>query len=353
LLSGSPSNISGPLRAHYQSTRSQTLSRAGVIGVIAIQNPIGQDVPWERGKLARFRPMVSLADSKLEETHGLQLAVTFNPAKAEKLFNGSGHTFAEIMKLAEAGKALPRFPIPASVRATVAFERKSLESQNVIGILPGTDPRLRNEYVVLSAHLDHVGKGEPINNDPIYNGAMDNASGIATLIEAATTFSKTNKRFRRSVIFLAVTAEEHGLKGSKYYAAYPTVPAANLVANINIDMRCSLRDHAAYLVDGLGCLRAAVGHGLARPGIGGEIANVGLDHFLDKGLPPREILGDGVDILAIGGDPVFRARHLGLTVEQRQRVMAVQQRGDRHTGHGYHPREQKCGDDCSGRHLQS
>ena len=251
LLSGSPSNIPGPLRAHYQSTRSQSLTRAGVIGVIGIQNPIGQDVPWERGKLARLRAMLSLADSKLEENRGQQLAVTFNPAKAEKLFNGSGHTFAEIMKLAEAGKELPRFPIPASIRATVAFERKALQSQNVIGILPGTDPKLRNEYVVLSAHLDHVGRGEPINNDPIYNGAMDNASGIATLIAAATAFTKNKRRFRRSVIFLAVTAEEHGLKGSRYYAAYPTVPAANLVANINIDMFLPLFPFRSVIVQGL------------------------------------------------------------------------------------------------------
>src|SRR4030095_7425434 len=157
-----------------------------------------------------------LADPTLEENQGQQLAVTFNPAKAEKLFVDSGHSFAEIMKLAEAGKALPRFPIPASVRASVSFERQTLESQNVAGILPGTDPKLKNEYVVLSAHLDHVGKGEPCKNDTTYNGAMDNASGIATLIEAAHTLTYTKQRFRRSVVFLAVTAEEHGLKGSRY-----------------------------------------------------------------------------------------------------------------------------------------
>lgn len=251
LLSGGPSDIPGPLRAHYQSTRWQALKRAGAIGVISIQNPIGQDVPWERSKLARFRPSLSLADPTLEENQGQQLAVTFNPAKAEKLFVGSGHSFAEIMKLAEAGKALPRFAIPASVRASVAFERQTLESQNVVGILPGTDPKLRNEYVVLSAHLDHVGKGEPINNDSIYNGAMDNASGIATLIEAARGLAQNNQRFRRSVVFLAVTAEEHGLKGSRYYAAHPTVPALSIAANINIDMFLPLFPFRSLIVQGL------------------------------------------------------------------------------------------------------
>jgi hypothetical protein len=251
LLSGGPSDIPGPLRAHYQNTRWEALKRAGAIGVIGIQNPIGQDVPWERSKLARLRPALSLADSTLEENQGQQLAVTFNPAKAEKLFVGSGHSFAEIMKLAEAGKALPRFATPASVRASVAFERQTLESQNVVGILPGADPKLKNEYVALSAHLDHVGKGEPINGDPIYNGAMDNASGIATLIEAARAFAEKKQRFRRSVIFLAVTAEEHGLKGSRYYAAHPTVPAAGIAANVNIDMFLPLFPFRSFIVQGL------------------------------------------------------------------------------------------------------
>ena len=251
LLSGGPSDIPGPLRAHYQNVRWQSLKRAGVIGVIGIQNPIGQDIPWDRSKLARLRPSLSLADSSLEENQGQQLAVTFNPAKVEKLFVDSGHSFAEIMKLAEAGKALPRFPIPVAVRASVAFERQTLESQNVVGILPGTDSRLRNEYVVLSAHLDHVGKGEPINHDAIYNGAMDNASGIATLIEAARIFAEKKQRFRRSVVFLAVTAEEHGLKGSRYYAAHPTVPSAAIIADINIDMFLPLFPFRSLIVQGL------------------------------------------------------------------------------------------------------
>ena len=251
LLSGGPSDIPGPLRAHYQNVRWQALKRVGAIGVIGIQNPIGQDIPWDRSKLARLRPSLSLADSSLEENQGQQLAVTFNPAKAEKLFVDSGHTFAEIMKLAEAGKALPRFAIPAAVRASVAFERKTLESQNVVGIMPGTDPKLRNEYVVLSAHIDHVGIGEPINNDTIYNGAMDNASGVATLIEAARVFREKKQRFRRPVVFLAVTAEEHGLKGSRYYAAYPTVPSAGIIANINIDMFLPLFPFRSFIVQGL------------------------------------------------------------------------------------------------------
>jgi hypothetical protein len=249
LLTGGPPEIAGPLKSHYQSHRWEALQRAGVIGVIQIQNPRGQDIPWDRSKLARFRPTMALADAALSGASGQKLAVTINPARAEKLFTGAGRTFAEILTLADAGKPLPRFALPASVRAQVQFEKKKLTSQNVVGLLPGTDAALKNEYVVLSAHLDHVGVGQPINGDGIYNGAMDNASGIATLIEAALALSKTP--LRRSVLFVAVTAEENGLLGSRYFAARPTVPANALVANINIDMFLPLFPLRSLIVQGL------------------------------------------------------------------------------------------------------
>ncbi len=251
LLTGGPPEISGPLKAHYQSHRWEALQRAGVIGVISIPNPRGQDIPWERSKLARFRPSMALADASVSGESSQQLAVTFNSARAEKLFAGSGHTFAEILALADKGAPLPHFALPASVRAQVKYESKKLESQNVVGILPGTDAKLKNEYVVLSAHLDHIGTGQPINGDSIYNGAMDNASGVATLIETALALQKEKARLRRSIIFVAVTAEENGLLGSKYFAARPTVPATAMVANINIDMFLPLFPLRSLIVQGL------------------------------------------------------------------------------------------------------
>jgi Zn-dependent M28 family amino/carboxypeptidase len=251
LLSGGPPQISGSLKAHYQATRGDALKRAGVIGVISIQNPRGQDIPWDRSKLARFRPTMTLADAELSGASGQQLSVTFNAARAEKLFAGSGHTFAEILALADKGQPLPRFALPASVRAQVKFESKQLESHNVLGILPGTDPVLKNEYVVLSAHLDHIGTGQPINGDGIYNGAMDNASGIATLLETALALQKEKAQLKRSVVFAAVTAEENGLLGSKYFAARPTVLAAAMVANVNIDMFLPLFPLRSLIVQGL------------------------------------------------------------------------------------------------------
>jgi Zn-dependent M28 family amino/carboxypeptidase len=249
-LTGGPSSIPGPLLAHYQSTRWEYLQKSGALGVLSIQNPKGQDIPWDRSKLARFMPSLAIADPALDETRGQQVAVTINPARAEKFFAGAPHTFKELLDLSNAGKVLPRFPIPASARVTVAIDAKAIESDNVIGILPGTDPQLRQEYVVISAHLDHLGVAEQGEGDRIYNGAMDNASGIATLIETAAAMSG-KQGLKRSLIFAAVTAEEKGLLGSRYFANRPTVPAATIVANLNTDMFLPLFPLKSLVVQGL------------------------------------------------------------------------------------------------------
>ena len=265
LLTGGPSHLPGPLLAHYSSTRWDYLKKAGAIGVISIQNPKGQDIPWDRSKLSRFMPAVAIADQSLDETWGQQVAITFNAARAEKLFTGSGHTFAEMLALSNDGKVLPRFALPSRARVKVTIAATRLESDNVIGVLRGTDPALRSEYIVISAHLDHVGVGEPINGDPIYNGAMDNASGIATLLETAAA-AAAKGGFKRSLVFAAVTAEEKGLLGSRYFAnripiaggpstgsgpARAESRAGTLVANLNTDMFLPLFPLKSLVVQGL------------------------------------------------------------------------------------------------------
>jgi len=250
LLTGGPSAIPGPLLAHYQSIRWEYLKKAGALGTFSIQNPKGQDIPWDRSKLSRFMPAVAIADPALDETLGQQVAVTINAAKAEKFFAGSGHTFKELLALSNDGKILPRFPVPLTARLKVAIDAKALESDNVIGILRGTDPALAAEYVMISAHIDHVGVGEPINGDRIYNGAMDNASGIATLIETASAMA-ANHANKRSIAFVAVTAEEKGLLGSRYFANRPTMPAKNIVADLNTDMFLPLFPLKSLVVQGL------------------------------------------------------------------------------------------------------
>ena len=190
------------------------------------------DIPWSRMSANRAHPSMSLVGSEFDETPGEQFTATFNPAKAEQLFAGSGHTFAEIAELGKDRKPLPRFPLTVSINATAKVEKKDIESANVVGVLPGSDPKLKDEYVVLSAHVDHLGIGEPINGDRIYNGAMDNAAGTSVLLDVAASMKKSPEKIRRSILFVFVTGEEKGLLGSKYFAAIPTV-----------DSRCDGRRH--------------------------------------------------------------------------------------------------------------
>lgn len=249
VVTGLPPGSEGPLGSHYSQHRWQGLRAAGAIGTLQIQNPRGQDVPWERQMPTRFLPQMVLADPAMDDGAGQLLNAPVNPAHAEKLFTGSGHTFKEILDLANTGQPLPRFPLNGNIRSRVTVTRTPSRSDNVVGILPGTDPKLKNEYVVITAHLDHLGVGNPVNGDGIYNGAMDNASGIATLIETAAAAPK--KGFKRSVVFLAVTAEEKGLLGSRYFANNPTVPAYGIVANLNTDMFLPLFPMKSLIVAGI------------------------------------------------------------------------------------------------------
>jgi hypothetical protein len=237
-LDGAPPSIPGPLAAHMQSQdeRAALIKRLGAVGILRMMNPKNMDIPWERASLARFIPSMSLADAALDGTRGMKLAVTVNPAHADKLLSGSGHTFNEIVEAANAGKPLPHFNLPAKLRARAAVKRADVVSDNVVAVLPGTDPKLKDEYVVFTAHLDHLGIGRPIKDDKIYNGAMDNASGIAAMLDVAAMLKESGTKLRRSVLFVAVTAEEKGLLGSRYFASTPTVASRAIVANINTDM---------------------------------------------------------------------------------------------------------------------
>jgi len=237
-IAGSPADVPNSLAAHYQSIgqRWKALHEAGAIGIIGIPNPASMDIPWSRMSVLRNMPSMDLADPEFNETQGLDLAVTFNPAAAELLFAGSGHTFAEIAALAKDRKPLPHFPLDTSLEAAAAIIVKPVTSSNVIAKLPGTDPTLKDEFVVLSAHIDHIGVGEPINGDKIYNGAMDNAAGTAVVLDMAADLKAHPESLKRSVLFVIFTAEEKGLLGSKYFNAHPSVPQKSIVADLNIDM---------------------------------------------------------------------------------------------------------------------
>jgi Zn-dependent M28 family amino/carboxypeptidase len=238
ILTGSPADVPSALSAHYQSRaeRWKALKAAGAIGVIQIQNPASVDLPWARSALNRNHPSMDLVGPEFDETSGSKLAIAFNPAYADLLLQGSGHTFAELAALGKDRKPLPHFPLKMSLSATTATRSREVDSANIVARIEGTDPKLKAEYVVLSAHIDHVGIGEPINGDRIYNGAMDNGSGSALLLDIARSLQQTHTRLKRSLLLVWVTGEEKGLLGSKYFTEHPTVAPKSMIADINTDM---------------------------------------------------------------------------------------------------------------------
>jgi hypothetical protein len=252
-VSGGPKDMSGPIKAHYQSgeERRRALLKAGAIGAITIMNPKSMEFGWSRVAGSRFQPRMELRDPGRGVPPPLQVGILFNPARADMLFAGSGHSFEEVLAALNADKPLPHFPLVVKVEAHVAMTRSEVKSENVVGVLPGGDPDLKKEYVVVSAHLDHLGIGEPVNGDRIYNGAMDDASGDASLIEIARALKDSGAKPRRSIVFLSVTGEEKGELGSQYFAAHPTVPGP-IVADINMDMYLPLFPLKYLEVQGLG-----------------------------------------------------------------------------------------------------
>lgn len=162
-------------------------------------------------------------------------AFALSPAETARLFTGSTKPFAQVLADAAAGRP-NTFAVPISIRLRIAGRDRDLTSPNVVGVLRGSDPVLRNEYVVYSAHLDHLGIGAPVKGDRIYNGTGDDASGCAALIVLAGAFASMPRPPARSILFLATTGEEKHLLGSEYFARAPTVPKHALVADLNMDV---------------------------------------------------------------------------------------------------------------------
>lgn len=270
-IQGGPADLREPLRSHVQSNwvRWAALREAGAIGWVSIPNPRNLDVPWERIALQRLLPAMVLADSTLDDRRGQRLAILWNPSSAEALFDGTGHRFADLMALADSARPLPTFPLKATVQARVRYRSRVVESENVIGVLPGRDPALRGESIVLSAHLDHLGVGTPVGGDSINNGALDNAAGVATLLEVARLAKDGAWRGRRSLVLLACTAEEKGLLGSRYFSARPTRAAGSLAGDLNVDMLLPIVPLQRLIVFGIdeSNLSAAVAGAARRAGI--------------------------------------------------------------------------------------
>ena len=251
VLTGGPAEISGPVKSNARFARAELLGKLGAVGMITLTTPKQVEIPWSRQLLLAGQPGMYLADRSLRETPDGFLGVAVDPDESELLFAGSGHTFAELCALADASKPVPRFDLPFRLQGRITASRSSLSSPNIVARLPGRDPKLAGQYVAVSAHLDHLGIGAPINGDNLYNGAMDDASGVATVLDIAHRLTR-GVRPRRSLLFLIVTAEEKGLLGSHYFARHPTVPPGSIVADLNFDMPLPLWTLKAVFAPGEG-----------------------------------------------------------------------------------------------------
>jgi hypothetical protein len=226
--------LPGEFTRDFRLLRSQQAAAAEREGARAVIHVL--DRSWTRERIAEFAGRGTEPARALGERPAYpQFLLSWGAA--DRLFTAGGLRLTELYTRAAAGRIDP-VSIPG-VTATAGAPQEALDramAPNVVAVLRGSDPVLRSEYVVLSAHMDHVGVGTPVNGDSIYNGADDDASGTAALVEIAEAMASLPVRPRRSVIFLNVSGEEKGLLGSRWYSDHPTVPLQQIVANVNIDM---------------------------------------------------------------------------------------------------------------------
>ncbi len=243
---GAPARLPSEVRAHLSSgdTKRRAAEARGAIGVLQIENREQQGrypFSYLRGNFRSSRMTWVEQDGRPHvSAPGAPALGMLSAAGAARVFAKSRIDWAAAVRADAAGKPLPRGATGVRVEVEQRSAIRRIESSNVVGVLEGSDPALRGEYVALSAHLDHIGISTdpalPANADRINNGAMDNAAGTAAMIEAAKLFAADARRPRRSLLFVAVTAEEKGLIGSDYFASNPTVPKGAIVADVNLDM---------------------------------------------------------------------------------------------------------------------
>ena len=236
---GVPSEVA----AHLTSTQAQTAAAQGAIGLIDIN-----DATAATAQVKRFasRPVIDWVDAKGQNSRGTgtRALVSLSPEWLERLFERAPRKLRAIRADAAAGKRVRGFVLPATISFNAKSNWQDFTSPNVAAVLPGSDPALAREHVVLMAHLDHLGldKEAKPGADAVYNGVLDNAAGVATMIEAAREFVDSRRPPRRSVLFIANTGEEFGLLGASYFATHPTIPAEQIVGLVDLDMPLLLYD---------------------------------------------------------------------------------------------------------------
>lgn len=246
LFSGAPSRFDNDRRAFHSASREKlrALAERGAIGAVFVNTPQDEaGSPWSRSADNWQRSGMRLrdADGKGMNTFPeLRAVANVSAAAADLIFADGPQPAAVLFKAAQAG-TLKGFALPGTLTLAARTNIEPVESRNVVGKLPGSDAALAADHIVYTAHLDHIGIGAPVKDengveDRIYNGALDNALGVSILFEAARILHATKPAPKRSLLFVALTAEEKGLLGAEWFASHPTVPAPSLIANINMDM---------------------------------------------------------------------------------------------------------------------
>jgi hypothetical protein len=238
ILRAVPPGIDSEIGAHMRADQGRNAAAHGAVAAIQIFTRSGSRLnPWPTLAADAALPSTGWVGRDGVVRGGsitLKATATIDIEPAAMMFDGAPQTLDEVLDAVSAGHRPPGFALPATIQMKVATTSRRYESPEVIGLIRGSDPMLRGEYVVLMAHLDHLGirPGPP---DPIYNGALDNAAGVATLLEISRALAASPKPPRRSVLVIANTAEEKGLLGADFFARYPTVPLDKIVAAVDID----------------------------------------------------------------------------------------------------------------------
>lgn len=231
MISGAPDKFPSTVRAHVMNrvTRAKAALDKGAIAVILRGGPTGLQNQVQG--LVKTGSVV-VPDNMVR---GLKFSGSVSQAVFGSMLNISDAEASKIFLSLKEGKP-SSFELKSSLKVSLSTKYQDFESYNVVGLIRGSDKVLKNEYVVYSAHLDHMGIGTPVKGDSIYNGAHDNASGVSCVLEVARIYSSLKNKPKRSMLAVMVVGEEMGLLGSGYFASHPTVPKEKIVANVNMDM---------------------------------------------------------------------------------------------------------------------
>ena len=246
LFAGQPHDFPSEEGAHFASNTEKTKAavRHGAVGILMIHTPrASQRYQWDRLSSRVGTPSMGWVNEQ-GEVHGvfkqIQAGAMLRHTAAGPLFDNAPVSLETLLASDDSGEALATFDLDGKVLMRQRSTHELISSPNVVAVLPGSDPLIANEYVMYTAHLDHIGElhqdgNEQDNDDLVNNGALDNASGVSVMLETARLFTQGQSP-RRSLLFAAVTAEEKGLVGSEYFAMNPTVPIDSIVAEVNLDM---------------------------------------------------------------------------------------------------------------------